>query len=287
LTIPLNAWHQLSTIQAGNPRATWRDQRPAVINPMGISIRIHTKYDFKTAFRRAGLLQQQGRTERPAAPTNFVADAVNLPLRLAKGAARGGHIRQYGAGIDENAIFTVPHRTYKKAHAHGPARTSSSSRARATPHVARRRRARRYDWQAGTMIVPPNMWFHQHFNRHGARALSGVQARSHVHSERTRGSQGLDRRRMGRRPDRLCGRKAGDSELFTEALAKHDLKPRMEEAYRAELADPRPKRPDSGSGVARNFPAQPPADDCRPRVLEQELMENLVWRRIPADSDLG
>jgi len=42
---------------------------------------------------------------------------------------------------------------------------------------------RRYEWQAGSMIVPPNMWFHSISHRHGAGALPRLQARSHLDSQ--------------------------------------------------------------------------------------------------------
>ena len=53
--------------------------------------------------------------------TNFVADAINLPLITAKErGAGGGHIRFNMAEADRQPHLPVPVGTYKKAHAHGP-----------------------------------------------------------------------------------------------------------------------------------------------------------------------
>ena len=54
--------------------------------------------------------------------TNFVADAVNLPLITAKErGAGGGHIRfNMAKGSINRHISQFPIGTYKKSHAHGP-----------------------------------------------------------------------------------------------------------------------------------------------------------------------
>src|SRR5258708_38636944 len=55
---------------------------------------------------------------------------------------------------------------------------------------------RRYEWQVGSMIVPPNMWLHQHFNtgttpaRYLAFKHEGVSIRN---------AQGVPKARISRR----------------------------------------------------------------------------------------
>ena len=99
--------------------------------------------------------------------TNFVADAVNLPLIAAKErGAGGGHIRfNMAKGSMNSHISQFPVGTYKKAHAHGPGAhviiLSGEGYSLMWPEGEE---PQRYEWQVGTMIVPPNMWFHQHFN---------------------------------------------------------------------------------------------------------------------------
>jgi oxalate decarboxylase/phosphoglucose isomerase-like protein (cupin superfamily) len=115
----------------------------------------------------------------------FVADAVNLPLISAKErGAGGGHIRfNMAKGSMNSHISQFPIGTYKKGHAHGPGAhviiLSGQGYSLMWPEGDE---PRRYDWEVGTLIVPPNMWFHQHFNSGTTPgALSRLQARGGVH----------------------------------------------------------------------------------------------------------
>jgi hypothetical protein len=99
--------------------------------------------------------------------TNFVPNVRTIPLHLRSNRGAGGsflHIE-----LSENAltahISEFPVGTYKKAHRHGPG-----------AHVViiggqgyslmwpAGEPIKRFDWHDGSIIVPPENWFHQHFN---------------------------------------------------------------------------------------------------------------------------
>jgi hypothetical protein len=94
------------------------------------------------------------------------------------------------------------------------------------------------------MIVPPNMWLHQHFNtgptpaRYLAFKYEGVALRN---------AQGVPKawisRRVGGDQIDYADEKPLVRRLFSEALTKRGLEPRMDKAYEAELADLPPKAP--------------------------------------------
>ncbi len=268
--IPLNAWHQHFNGSGREPaRYVAVTNGPAVINLYeDVEFVFNTKYDFKNRFSgEPDYFSNKGEQKGLLLQTNFVSDAVNLPLISAKErGAGGGHIRfNMARGSMNSHISQFPIGTYKKAHAHGPG---------AGRRAATLRLAGRNDDRAAEHVVPPAFQY-----GHGARALSGVQARSHVHSERTRGSQSLDQQAHGRRPDRLRGRKAGDSQAVYGGARQARL-----EATDGGGVQGGTGRIDfqsgliAGSGVARNFPAQSAADDCSAESFEQELTESLVWR---------
>jgi oxalate decarboxylase/phosphoglucose isomerase-like protein (cupin superfamily) len=244
--IPLNCWYQHFN---GSGREAVRyvavTNAPSVINLYDdIDFVFNHSHDFRNRFAgEADYYSAKGEQTGFLLQTNFVADAVNLPLITAKErGAGGGHIRfNMARGSIASHISQFPVGTYKKAHAHGPGAhvivLSGEGYSLMWPEGEE---PRRYDWQVGTLIVPPNAWYHQHFNSGPAPAR--YLAFKHWSP---RNAQGVP---MSWISSRLGGTQVDYADetpvvrrMFADALARHGLTPRMDEVYAAELPNLPPK----------------------------------------------
>ncbi|MGH7088622.1 MAG: hypothetical protein ACREFQ_06950, partial [Stellaceae bacterium] len=242
--IPLNCSHRHFN---GSGRAPARfvavTNSPPVINlyedPEFV---FNTKHDFKGRFDgEPDYFANRGTQKGLLLETNFVADAVNLPLISAKErGAGGGHIRfNLAKGSMNCHISQFPVGTYKKAHAHGPgAQVIILSGEGYTLMWPEGEEPRHYQWKVGSLIVPPNMWFHQHFNtgttpsrylafKHEGVAIRNVQGVPKAWISRKRGGDQID----------YADEPTVVRSLFAEALGKHGLEPRMDEAYAFEKSE--------------------------------------------------
>jgi hypothetical protein len=97
---------------------------------------------------------------------------------------------------------------------------------------------RRYDWEVGTLIVPPNMWFHQHFNsgttparylafKHEAVAIRNPQGVPKAWISRRVGGDQID----------YADETAVVRNTFADELTRRGIASRMDAIYQAELAD--------------------------------------------------
>ena len=246
--IPLNTLHQHFNGSGPAPaRFVAVTNGPPLINAYGdTDFVFNTAYDFKNRFAgESNYFANGGEQKGLLLDTNFVADAINLPLISAKErGAGGGHIRfSMAKGSMNSHISQFPTATYKKAHAHGPGAhviiMSGSGYSLMGPDEDS---LTRYEWAEGCMIVPPNMWFHQHFNtgttpaRYLAFKAEGVSIRN---------AQGVPKawisRRVGGDQIDYADEQPFIRQTFAEALSKVGLQPRMDEAYQSELADLPPK----------------------------------------------
>jgi oxalate decarboxylase/phosphoglucose isomerase-like protein (cupin superfamily) len=239
--IPLNAWHQHFNVSGRHAaRFVAVTNAPPVINLYEeTDFVFNTRYDFTSRFSgEPGYFSGKGEQKGLLLDTNFVADAVNLPLASAKErGAGGGHIRfNMARGSMNSHISQFPVGTYKKAHAHGPgAHVIVLSGEGYTLMWPEGDEPNRYDWKPGTMIVPPNMWFHQHFNtaqvparylafKHEGVALRNVQGVPKAWISRRAGGDQID----------YADERAAVRVMFADALARSGLEPRMAAAYEAE-----------------------------------------------------
>jgi hypothetical protein len=206
-----------------------------------------TQYDFKQRFSgEPDYFDNKGEQKGLLLETNFVADAVNLPLISAKErGAGGGHIRfNMAKGSMNSHISQFPIGTYKKAHCHGPGAhviiLSGEGYSLMWPEGEE---PRRYEWQVGSMVVPPNLWFHQHFNT-GTTPARYLAFKHEVVS--IRNAQGVPKawisQRVGGDQIDYADESPVVRDLFKKELEKHNLEPRMADAYQAELADLPPKQ---------------------------------------------
>jgi oxalate decarboxylase/phosphoglucose isomerase-like protein (cupin superfamily) len=254
--IPLNTWHQHFNGSGARPaRFVAVTNLPPVLNLYDdVQFVFDTSYDFTARFSgEPDYFTSRGEQKGLLLETNFVADAVSLPLITAKErGAGGGHIRfSMAKGSMNSHISQFPPATYKKAHRHGPgAHVIILSGEGFSLMWPEGEEPQRYDWQPGCMIVPPNMWYHQHFNtgsepaRYLAFKHEGVSLRN---------AQGVPKawisQRIGGDQVDYADESPTVRKLFAEALSEHGLEPAMDEAYRIELEDlpPRPGGPVSPS----------------------------------------
>lgn len=239
--IPLNTWHQhFNGSGSSVARFVSVTNMPPIVNLYEeMDFIYNTAHDFKTRFSgEADYFAPKDEMNGFRLETNFVADAVNLPLVSAKErGAGGGHIRFNLAKSSMNAhISQFPVGTYKKAHAHGPGAhviiLAGEGYSLMWPEGEE---PKRYEWKPGTLITPPNMWFHQHFNtgnspaRYLAFKYEGVAFRN---------AQGVPKAWISKRIGGHQIDYADESQLvrtmFAEALSEKGLTPQMADAYEAE-----------------------------------------------------
>ena len=237
--IPLNAWHQFFNGSGREPaRFVAVTNSPGIINLYeDVDFIFNTAHDFKNRFNgEPDYFANRGEQKGLLLETNFVADAINLPLISAKErGAGGGHIRfNLARGSMNCHISQFPIETYKKGHAHGPGAhviiLSGEGYSMMWPEGEE---PKRYDWKEGTMIVPPNMWFHQHFNT-GTTPGRYLAFKHEVVS--IRNAQGVPKawisRRVGGDQIDYIDENPVVRETFAAELAKKGMKPRMDEAIR-------------------------------------------------------
>ena len=242
--IPLNAWHQhFNGSGMTAARFVSSTNMPPIINlydePEFV---FNTPHDFLGRFNgEPDYFADKDEREGLLLKTNFVADAVNLPLNEAKErGAGGGHIRfMMAKGSMNSHISQFPVGTYKKGHRHGPgAHVIILTGEGFSLMWPEGEEPRRYEWKPGTLIVPPNMWYHQHFNTGDAPARYLAFKHEAVS---IRNAQGVPKAWISRRAggDQIdyIDEKPEIRRIFAAELAKHAIASRMDTAYAKEMAE--------------------------------------------------
>jgi quercetin dioxygenase-like cupin family protein len=173
--IPLNAWHRHFNGRGDAPaRLLAVTSAPVVMNLFH-----NPRFVFETAFVfddrfagqadyfSGGTMYRNERGNRWIWETNFVPDTRGIELYSAQDRGADGRTISFELAHNTMAahISEFPLGTYKKAHRHGPGAhviiLSGKGYSLLWPAGSA---PERVDWQAGSMIVPPHYWFHQHFN---------------------------------------------------------------------------------------------------------------------------
>jgi oxalate decarboxylase/phosphoglucose isomerase-like protein (cupin superfamily) len=238
--VPLNCWHQhFNGSGSEHVRFVSVTNGPSVMNLYDDAAFVFdTEYDFANRFTgEPDYFTAKGEQKGFLLESNFVSDVVNLPLIYARErGAGGGHIRfNMARGSIPSHISEFPVGTYKKGHCHGPgAHVVVLSGEGYTLMWPENEEPKRYDWEVGTLIVPPNRWFHQHFNT--SAEPGRYLAFKHFSPRNPQGVplSWVSRRKGGNQID-YADEPAIVRQMYEENLARNGLTSKMEDVYRDEL----------------------------------------------------
>lgn len=173
--IPLNAWYQHHNGSGQSPvRYLSVTNAPTVMRFFhSIDFVLNNDYVFEDRFSgRDGYFDADGElrrySDRRFWTSNFVADVRSIPLHARPNRGAGGsHVSlDFAENVMGAHISEFPVGTYKKAHRHGPGAhvIILDGEGYSSLWETEYRDKIQCDWQPGSMVVPPNEWFHQHYN---------------------------------------------------------------------------------------------------------------------------
>lgn len=178
---PLNTWHRHFNGRGDKPaRYVSVTNRPLIMN-LFHNMDFVFKNDFRFLDRYSGeegYFSGRGKSIPGMVwESNFIPDVYSFQLQDQKerGAGGSGILFEMSENSMGSHISEFPVGTYKKAHRHGPGAHIIILKGRGYSIMWREGEERKkIDWQPGSMFVPPEMWFHQHFNtgREPARYLA-------------------------------------------------------------------------------------------------------------------
>lgn len=225
--VPLNAWHRHYNTSGSTPaRFLSVTTAPRMINMLNSPHFIfNCDYQFRDRFNgEPKYFSADGEQTGMVWNANFVPDlrrftlldysergagSVHVKFRLAKNQV-GAHVSEFGVG------------TYKKGHRHGPGAHVVILDGEGYSLMWREgQEPQRFEWEPGTLIVPGDREFHQHFNtgNQPARYLALKYGNSNRAAAR------------GELPKNTVSIKLGGDQIDYE-----DEDPRVRELFEAELA---------------------------------------------------
>jgi len=171
LSIPLNVWHQHFNGQGNEPARFFSVNNMPIIFSLfhNSEFIFNTPYDFTDRFNGEDQYFSGKGISHPRRiwETNFIADtrSFNLQEWKERGASGKNVMLEMADGVMAAHISEFPIGTYKKAHRHGPGFNVIIIKGQGFSLFWREGEPiKRYDWRDGSVFVPPEMCFHQHFN---------------------------------------------------------------------------------------------------------------------------